>query len=82
MWQVVFSFLTWCVGPNWSVFEEQLMGNIGLNLSKVSAAVVASAGKTPVADSVGECDLQRWQPDWVSISYVHKQIAIIDLCRQ
>jgi hypothetical protein len=34
-----------------------------------------------VADSAEECDLQRWQPDWVAISYDHKRIAIIDLCR-
>jgi hypothetical protein len=32
--------------------------------------------------SVSQCDIQRWQPDWVAISYAHKQIAIIDLCRQ
>ena len=54
---------------------------MGLNLSKVPAAVVATAGKQVVADSAGECDLQRWQPDWVAISYDHKRIAIIDLCR-
>ena len=54
---------------------------MGLNLSKVPAAVVATAGKSPVVDSAGECDLQRWQPDWVAISHVHKRIAIIYLCR-
>ena len=57
------------------------MGNMGLNLSKVPAALVATAGKPPVVSTSGECDLQRWQPDWVAISYVHKRIAIIDLCR-
>ena len=53
---------------------------MGLNLSKVPAAV-ATAGKQVVADSAGECDLQRWRPDWVAISYDHKRIVIIDLCR-
>ena len=69
-----------CVGPKWTVYEETRMGNMGLTLSKVSAAV-ATAGKPFVADSAGECDLQRWQPDWVAISCDHKCIAIIDLCR-
>jgi hypothetical protein len=57
------------------------MVNLGLNLFKVPAAVIATAEKSPVVDSAWECDLQRWQPDWVIISYVHKRIAIIDLCR-
>ena len=47
----------------------------------VPAAVVATAGKPFVADSAGECDLQRWQPGWVTISFDHKRIAIIDVCR-
>ena len=37
--------------------------------------------KSPVVDSAGDCDLQRWQPDWIAISFDHKRIAIIDLCR-
>jgi hypothetical protein len=45
---------------------------MGLTLTKVPADVVANAGKSPVADSDRECDLQSWQPDWVAISYVHK----------
>ncbi len=61
--------------------EETRMGNMGLTLSKVPVAVVADAGKSSGDDAAGECDLQRWQPDWVAISYAHKQIAIIDLCR-
>jgi hypothetical protein len=43
-----------------------------MGLAQVTADVVANAGKSPVADSARECDLQRWQPDWVAISYVHK----------
>ncbi len=39
------------------------------------------AGKSSSVDAAGECDLQRWQPDWVAVSYVHKRIAIIHLCR-
>ncbi len=31
--------------------------------------------------AAGEYDLQRWRPNWVAISYAHKRIAIIDLCR-
>jgi hypothetical protein len=54
---------------------------MGLTLSKVPAVVVTNAGKSPGVDSAGECDLQRWQPDWVAISYAHKRIDIIDLCR-
>ncbi len=80
MRQVVSSFLARCVGPKWTVYEETRMGNMGLTLSKVPAAVVATAGKPFVADSAEECDIQRWQPDWVAISFDHKRIVIIDLC--
>ena len=73
MRQVVSSFLTRCVGPRWTVYEETRVGNMGLNLSKVLAAVAVTAGKLFVADSAGECDLQRWRPDWVDISFDHKQ---------
>ena len=71
------------MGPKWTVYEETRMGNMGLTLSKVPTAVVATAVKPFVVDSAGECDLQRWhwQPDWVAISFDHKRIAIIDLCR-
>jgi hypothetical protein len=48
-------------------------------LSKVP--VVVDAGKSSGVDAAGECDPQRWQPYWVAISYAHKRIAIIDLCR-
>ena len=83
MLQVVPSFLARCVGPKWTVYEETRMGNMGLTLSKVPAAVVATARKPFVDASAGECDLrvQRWQPDWVAISFDHMRIAIIDLCR-
>jgi hypothetical protein len=54
---------------------------MGLTLAKVSAEVVAHAGKSSVADPAGQFDLQRWQPDWVVISHTHQRIAIIDLCR-
>ena len=50
-------------------------------MAKVSAEVVANAGKSSTVDPAGQCDLQRWQPDWVAISHTHKRIAIIDLCR-
>ncbi len=55
--------------------------NMGLTLTKVPAAVVADAGKSPEVGSAGECDLQRRQSNWVAISYAHKRIAINDLCR-
>ncbi len=42
---------------------------------------MVDAGKSSGADAAGECDLQRWRPDWVAISYAHKHIAILDLCR-
>ncbi len=54
---------------------------MGLTLSKVPAVVVANAGKSPGVDSAGECDVQKWQPDWLAIFYAHKRIVIIDLCR-
>ncbi len=54
---------------------------MGLTLSKVPATVVVAAGKSSGVDAAGECDLKRWRPDWVAISYAHKRIAIIDLCR-
>ncbi len=58
---------------------HEITGNMGLTLSKVPAVVVANAGKSPVVDSAGECDLQRLQPDWVAVSRAHKRIAVIDL---
>jgi len=79
--QVISSFLFRHVGPTWIVHEETRMGNTGLHLTKVPVDIVVSAGKSSVADSAGECDLQRWQPDWLAISQTHKRIAIIDLCR-
>ena len=60
--------------------EESLMGNMGLTLSKVPATVVVDAGISSGFDAAGKCDLKRWRPDWVTISYAHKRIAIIDLC--
>ena len=64
-----FSLGVWApIGQSPTVYEETRMGNMGLTLSKVPAAVVATAGKPFVADSAGECDLRRWQPDWVAIS--------------
>ena len=80
--KLISSFLIQWDGPKWTVHEENWMGNVGLTLSKVPAAVVADAGKSPGIDAVGERDLQRWQPHWVAISYAHKRNAIIDLCRQ
>ena len=62
--------------------EETRMGNLGLNLYKVPAVVLSMLGNhLPVWLICREYDLQRWQPDWVAISYVHKRIAIIELCR-
>ena len=54
---------------------------MGLTLSKVPVTAVVAAGKSSAVDAAGECELKRWQPDWVAISYAHKRIAIIDLCR-
>ncbi len=76
----LFLLIRWA-GPKWTVHEETLMGNTSLALSKVPAAVVADAGKSSGVDAAGKCELQRWQPDWVAISYAQKRIAIIDLCR-
>ena len=43
---------------------------------------MVAAGKSSGVDAAGECALKRWQPDWVAaISYAHKRIVIIDLCR-
>jgi hypothetical protein len=42
---------------------------------------VFDAGKSSGVDAAGECGLQRWQQNWVAMSYAHKRIAIIDLCR-
>ncbi len=64
-----------------TVHEETQMSNMGLTLSKVPATAVVDAGKSSGVDAARECDLQRWWPDWVAISYAHKRIAIIDLCR-
>ena len=72
---MISTFLIRWVCPKWTVHEETLMGNMCLTLSKVPAAVVADAGKSPGVDAAGECDLKRWQPYWVAISYAHKQIA-------
>ena len=77
--QVVSALLSLHVGPAWRMHEETLMGYLGLTLAKVSVEAVANAGKSSVADPAGQCDVQRWQPDWVAISHTHKRIAIIDL---
>ncbi len=60
--------------------QETQMGNMGLTLSKVPATVMVAAGKSSGVDAAGECDLKRWQPDWVAISHAHDRISIIDLC--
>ncbi len=78
---MISSFLLRWVSPQWIVHEETRMGNMGLTLSTVPAVVVVNAGKSAGVDAAGECDLQRWQPDWVAISHAHKKLAIIDLCR-
>jgi hypothetical protein len=80
VWKVISFFLIQWGCPKWTVHEETRMNNMGLTLSKVPAAVVADAGKSSGVDAAGECDLHRWQPDGLVISYAHKRIAIIDLC--
>ena len=79
--QVITSFLQRSVDPAWKVFEETRMGKLGLRLRPVSAARVAQALNSNVIPSEHDCDLGRWQPDWVIVSEVHKRIAIVDLCR-
>ncbi len=71
--KAISSFLILWVGPKWTVHEETRMGNMDLTLSKVQATVEVDAGKSSGVDAAGECDLQRWQPDWVAIPYAHKQ---------
>ena len=79
--QAINYFLRQTVGPNWIVFEEVRMGQLGLTLRPVLASRVAHAlNRSP--DAFGrEDDLGRWQPDWVIVSEVHKELAIVDLCR-
>ena len=77
--KVISSYLIRWVGPKWTVHEDIQMGNMGLTLSKVPATVVVTAGKSSGVDAAGECDLKRWQPDWVAISYAHKRIGELSL---
>ena len=79
--QVISALLSRYVGSAWRVHEETRMGHLGLTMAKVSAAVVTNAGQSPAVGPTGQCDLQRWQPDWVAISHTRRRIAIIDLCR-
>ncbi len=78
---MISSHLILWVDPKWTVHEETQMGNMGLTLSKVPATVVVYAGKPSGVDAAGECDHKRWRPYRVVISYAHKRMAIIDLCR-
>ena len=79
--QTITSFLLQTEGPNWTLFEEVRMGQLGLMQRPVSSSRVAHAlNRSPDASGRGD-DLGSWQPDWVIVSEVHKKPAKVDLCR-
>ena len=81
---VITSFFTPLVGPQWRMYEETSMSRTGLILRPVSAVRIAQAlGRSPdPGDSPDTMlDLGRWQPDWVFVSTQHQRIALVDLCR-
>ena len=69
---VITSFLTSTISPEWTLFEETRMAKTGLILR-------SSDSSSLTADDVDQ--LGRRQPDWILLSKEAKRIAIIDLCR-
>jgi hypothetical protein len=65
---VITSFLTSTLRPEWTLFEETRMAKTGIILRSSSL----------IDDDVDQ--LGRRQPDWILVSTVHKRIAIVDLC--
>jgi hypothetical protein len=66
---MITSFLTSTLRPEWTLFEETRMAKTGLILRSSSL----------IADDVDQLGWQ--QPDWILVSKDAKRIAIIDLCR-
>ena len=64
---VVTSFLRSTLGSEWTMFEEARMSSKGLILCSTFQATAEQWG--------------RLQQDWVLVSYHHKRIAVVDLCR-
>jgi hypothetical protein len=67
VWNVITSFLSTHVGPQWKMYDETQMAKTGLLLSPTDHATIEQIG--------------RRQPDWLLISDEFKRIAIPDLCR-
>ncbi len=65
MRDVIASFLTPTLQPAWTLFEETRMTKTGVVLRCTSLADVDQLG--------------RRKPDWILVSEVHKEIAIVDL---
>jgi ribonuclease HI len=67
----------------WKLYEEAAMLRTGLQLRPVSSARVRETGRcVSEADlEAGRMSLSRWQPDFVSVSFKAKKIAILELCR-
>jgi ribonuclease HI len=67
----------------WKLYEEAAMLRTGLQLRPVSSAMVRETGRcVSEADlEAGRMSLSRWQPDFVSVSFKAKKIAILELCR-
>jgi hypothetical protein len=63
---VITSFLSYTVGPEWTVYEETPMARTGLVLHPTTMATLGQLG--------------RQQPDLVLVSHKLKRIAILDLC--
>ena len=77
------SYLKRHLPRKWKLYEEAAMLRTGLQLRPVSSARVRETGRcVSEADlEAGRMSLSRWQPDFVSVSFKAKKIAILELCR-
>ena len=71
------------LSEDWSVFEETPLASTGLKLQQVPddevrLALDATESITPEA---GNVRLDRWQPDFILISWKRKRIAVLELTR-
>jgi hypothetical protein len=71
------------LSEDWSVFEETPLASTGLKLQQVPddevrLALDATESITPEA---GNVQLDRWQPDFILISWKRKRIAVLELTR-
>ena len=80
---VVAAGLKSSLSEDWHTFEEKSRAATGLRLQRVCPEeVLLARGETGAHETERDTvDISRWQPDFVLISWKHKQIAILELTR-